>query len=1531
MDEDHVTYDRLLQTVTEFNIGQSSLYELQQVLWEYQTDLRHPSSWPGRLPAADNILNDPANMLEKDEIDAIKEMALDLKLSETLCLKCWTLAKNPEKCRELEQKQEVKPGTFFDEDERNRFTPFNRHDPHRKEPTAAREFFYAHRLLLLEGLFDLLVGLHLGHGKNLPDDRYHMLFEEVSALLKSPTSTQAPDQGLAMNLMTDVKLIGDNLDELQAQAPSPGLHHLSPRDRRKKQFLEEARLKSCECLFYIYYNMQIEFEEAKKMVEIIRDVSIREKDGKAKLSMNDKEVLHVLMLALACSFAPKPPLDRHTNAASLAAYSAMPNKLITNPQKTTLEDLIQNVDNWAGKPDLTQSGEGRSPHEARYGWSCTQGVVALSWGLMHSKQSAMGSADAVTKKFCNKAIEGHAFSFLATTFLAAGGSYEASRKNVTRVYLEVVFDLLTMYFDFCKEIEKDQEASNLPDTGEEARLRDHFRTSKQLQHYRNSLIETDKVTDASYDFPDSLKEVVHLAQQLCQRDRTICVAMFRYFDESQMWVLKKLGEISNPDKDVPAPDKEVFFFLFTFVPFMTTLAEGPHNCADQVHTFFESDKANVAHQIGFPKQQATHGTWWQWFFVAVKGFVERNCHSSGHPHQTEYTGDNKLMKRMVLAELKPDEAFERWQDQQGRHIEHHVHGGQHHLLGNAHQMRSQQGQAQHIFTAAYQRVQDEVGVELILQLMCATFRKAEPRALKEKDFCEDDLFKIFIHDQPMALKGAVLQTLAVFARPVMHPNSKPSRQKAERIWHMLYSSRALTGITVELENREASDREYPGTVGFCTLLRELLMAGVGPITLDYIKHVRDNVIQKIDRREYLEGRRAERWQVAATALSIFDQALLQYQPVVDGGHSVTRKDVSETPSYFAMQSIFEERGQFLKSILNFLQCEDGVNGLEAEWERSTAIPDELSNIEEQPGCSAGHLLGTDYEMELRKVGYWRERAVFFCFRILETAAAKQAAFHKECAQYTPEIKVTALVPGAGVWGAKSCMLLQDRRARELVELIKYVQYRLSSEISMMSVRLMLRLSLASDELGPELAKLMSHDRGGGRVIRAFTSRLLTPFKEDHQENDSITSGTPNWVNESNGNGGFGGLVTSTSWAEMDGHGDMDKRHNFVRWLVLQMIIENLAQSKDAPRPSFGHLLLGFPVDGPRVYLEWAKDSFSLTNHDLHGLATGATSSTQPDNCLHAVLHIMREPDVYLNKPHQAEACLWLLHSLCENRYTSAATLKLIRRRSNDPEDFCCAQLHKVLESTRHVAEQAAATNQGEGMDGALLLGGADGGALMLGGGAGGGYGGGEVLTAAELSVQRAATLARTNAYAWLLKIIAIELRVTSSSSPPQPQHTFKLLGALFNSDARQGLVPKQPLEGSLFAGRRPQSAVLNLLDLMATQANQPPGAPSYFTQVEQHALHWLETREYVWGEYRCINVQGLHESLYADGKHSQQQQSMIAEGLSWATHWNHHQKQVAVEAHVVGAWQQVVRMGLDAFKTVTDLQQVRTNRLDQTD
>jgi hypothetical protein len=34
-------------------------------------------------------------MLEKDEIDAIKEMALDLKLSEALCLKCWTLAKNP--------------------------------------------------------------------------------------------------------------------------------------------------------------------------------------------------------------------------------------------------------------------------------------------------------------------------------------------------------------------------------------------------------------------------------------------------------------------------------------------------------------------------------------------------------------------------------------------------------------------------------------------------------------------------------------------------------------------------------------------------------------------------------------------------------------------------------------------------------------------------------------------------------------------------------------------------------------------------------------------------------------------------------------------------------------------------------------------------------------------------------------------------------------------------------------------------------------------------------------------------------------------------------------------------------------------------------------------------------------------------------------------------------------------------------------------------------------------------------------------
>ena len=98
----------------------------------------------------------------------------------------------------------------------------------------------------------------------------------------------------------------------------------------------------------------------------------------------------------------------------------------------------------------------------------------------------------------------------------------------------------------------------------------------------------------------------------------------------------------------------------------------------------------------------------------------------------------------------------------------------------------------------------------------------------------------------MELKGRAWHALAVFAKPVgdahsagNNPGNRASRAKAEQIWQMLFASRALspgTGVNVELDNRESLDHEYPGTIGFCTLLRGLLTAGV-PVTADFLRHV----------------------------------------------------------------------------------------------------------------------------------------------------------------------------------------------------------------------------------------------------------------------------------------------------------------------------------------------------------------------------------------------------------------------------------------------------------------------------------------------------------------------------------------------------------------------------------------------------------------------------------------------------------------------------------------------------------------------
>jgi len=258
----------------------------------------------------------------------------------------------------------------------------------------------------------------------------------------------------------------------------------------------------------------------------------------------------------------------------------------------------------------------------------------------------------ITKRGCNKAINLHAFKFLATTFLAAGGSYEVSRDDVVSVYLGEVFYLLKMYLDFCKTIEREQVGA-IAGTAYTT-LNDHFRTIKQLKHERQNLLELVSISQAEAKvLPDSLKEVVHLAQQLCQRDRSLATLLLQYFRETDMWALNKLGRLSNPD------NRELFdgfFFLFTFVPFMTTLAEGPATCADEVYTFFASDKQALAHnQHVLQTQTNQSGTWWQWFFsFAVKGFVDRNCGPAAKPGQNQIAGspyerDNKFLKQMVLA------------------------------------------------------------------------------------------------------------------------------------------------------------------------------------------------------------------------------------------------------------------------------------------------------------------------------------------------------------------------------------------------------------------------------------------------------------------------------------------------------------------------------------------------------------------------------------------------------------------------------------------------------------------------------------------------------------------------------------------------------------------------------------------------------------------------------------------------------------------------------------------------------------------
>ncbi|XP_048578619.1 nuclear pore complex protein Nup205 isoform X2 [Nematostella vectensis] len=188
--------------------------------------------------------------------------------------------------------------------------------------------------------------------------------------------------------------------------------------------------------------------------------------------------------------------------------------------------------------------------------------------------------------------------------------------------------------------------------------------------------------------------------------------------------------------------------------------------------------------------------------------------------------------------------------------------------------------------------------------------------------------------------------------------------------------------------------------------------------------------------------------------------------------------------------------------------------------------------------------------------------------------------------------------------------------------------------------------------------------------------------------------------------------------------DPTQLHNATRQNILQLLLYSLA----FPAPNLAHFLLGFELRRP----------VSKTNIQLPGVL-GA-----PKTCLHAIVDILNRgvdshhgPTSIIDAPRFSALAYKLIYCLCANKDTFMPTLRFLRTS----HDF-------LYQHLQHLPFKQ--------------------------------------VVAMESSTDLVPPLCIANQQSWLLRIAAIELKVTAQSR--QRSHTQRLLGLLLNEPSTLGLL-----------------------------------------------------------------------------------------------------------------------------------------------
>ncbi|RLN67752.1 hypothetical protein BBP00_00001429 [Phytophthora kernoviae] len=505
---------------------------------------------------------------------------------------------------------------------------------------------------------------------------------------------------------------------------------------------------------------------------------------------------------------------------------------------------------------------------------------------------------------------------------------------------------------------------------------------------------------------------------------------------------------------------------------------------------------------------------------------------------------------------------------------------------------------------------------------------------------------------PSSLKGAVMKTLAAFARV---PDISPF------VWRQVDALQILrtTGdtslygnqdISYELEHYESMSRTYPATRGFVTLLYELFenphawksFEGDGRVAAIqfYFEFLLEHVFLKFDLRKY--EREEEKWALVNGALAIFKKIL-------------RNADTSTTEGSLSYQLLarFLSSNPLLNKVLSILSNDGGVENLEStstDMHLEHAFFYCLDIVKRETEAKHGSLNfvidvskkpSDTYLTKTTTVGALRERCVQHALEIVVLVLEKDVRFVDIDLnrQLTHRLQVEMM------------HTILCRHRADFVNIVKYIKYSKSAHIPHLSA-VILRL-ISSRMTGVDLVDLLIDSGESADIMVGYMNRLLNVYDDDENERGGNSATYHDDQEELDSDSAS--LHSARKRKRQDSRTLASPYELFaqetpppsIRGAILDLLLENL----NKPAPNLAHLLLG--------------------NVNQHGDSKAAAATTYMKTGLAAVITLVSSADFGLETPELAERCYHILHCLVTQEFSSPNTIAAL---DSVPNDYFSSQI-----------------------------------------------------------------------------------------------------------------------------------------------------------------------------------------------------------------------------------------------------------------